>query len=402
MAQKARKVKTKIPLKGWCYLDKKRELAMPVAVNQPSDDDGVIRKAVRFFDRQIETLEIKPQDAITDSAEAFYLMKQRGITNVIVMGVHTNMCVLGRPFGIRQMVYQGQNVVLMRDMTDSMYNPRNEPYVNHHTGNDLVVAHIERNWCPTITSADFLGGKPFRFPGDKRQHLVVVIAEDEYQTIKTLPPFALKHFGAYFKVTCVYANSKNRNDIPGIEALNDADVAIWSIRRRTLPKRQLAVIRRYLASGKPLVAIRTTSHAFSLREGKPKDGLKQWSKFDQEVLGGNYHDHHGNELPTSVWALKRAADHPILQGVPTKEFRVFGSLYKNTPISTLAAPLMFGRVPGVKKQEPVAWTHQRPGGGRVFYTSLGHPKSFELPQFQRLLHNATYWCAGMPVPTMRK
>ena len=64
---------------------------LPVKVDQPSDDDGTIRKAVRFFDRQIETLQIKKGDAVTDSAEAFYLMEQRGIKNVIIMGVHTNM-----------------------------------------------------------------------------------------------------------------------------------------------------------------------------------------------------------------------------------------------------------------------------------------------------------------------
>ncbi|HCP13998.1 MAG TPA: protein-signal peptide and transmembrane prediction, partial [Planctomycetaceae bacterium] len=71
----------------------------------------------RAWTRQHPAIQIAAGDAITDSAEAFYLMKQRGIKNVIVMGVHTNMCVLGRPFSIRQMVLQGQNVVLMRDMT---------------------------------------------------------------------------------------------------------------------------------------------------------------------------------------------------------------------------------------------------------------------------------------------
>ncbi len=401
LAQQAPKVETKIPLQGWCHLDEKHEAQMPVSVDQPSDDDGTIRKAVRFFDRQIETLEIEEGDAITDSAEAFYLMKQRGIKNIIIMGVHTNMCVLGRPFGIRQMIYQGQNVVLMRDMTDSMYNPRDEPYVNHYTGNDLVFEHIERHWCPTITSADILGGKPFRFPGDKRQHLVVVMAEDEYETASTLPPFALKNFGACFKLTFVYANANDRNDLPGIDALNDADLAIWSIRRRTPPKRQLDVLRKYIADGKPLVAIRTSSHAFSLRKGQPADGLADWPEFDREILGGNYHDHYPNDVATYVRAIEEASEHPILQGVPTEEFRVFGSLYMNEPLATRAAPLMMGRVKDAEAPEPVAWTHQRPNGGRLFYTSLGHPKSFDVPAFERLLKNATYWAAGLPVPSDR-
>ena len=81
------------------------------------------------------------------------------------------------------------------------------------------------------------------------------------------------------------------------------------------------------------------------------------------------------------------------------EFRVFGSLYKNHPIATTAAPLMLGRVEGAKTPEPVAWTHQRSYCGRVFYTSLGHPKSFEVPAFKRLLRNATYWAADLPIPS---
>lgn len=118
------------------------------------------------WSREIATLEIKDGDAITDSAEAYYLMRQRGITNVIVMGVHENMCVLGRPFTIRQMVQLGQNVVLVRDLTDTMYNSRRRPFVDHFTGTDLVCWHIEKYWCPTVTSDQIIGGRPFRFAAD--------------------------------------------------------------------------------------------------------------------------------------------------------------------------------------------------------------------------------------------
>ena len=379
-------------------LDEAHEAKMPVSIAQPCDDDGAIRPAVRFYQRQIDTLEIVEGDAISAGAEAFYLMKQRGITNVILMGVHTNMCVLGQPFGIRQLVYQGQNVVLMRDITDSMYNPRDEPYVHHHTGNDLVFEHVERYWCPTITSADILGGEPFRFPDDKRKHLVVVMAEDLYDSATTLPPFVLRNFGRDFKITCVYANSTDRNDIPGIEVLNDADVAIWSIRRRTLPKHQLDICRQYIADGKPIIALRTTNHAFCLRRGEPGDGLDQWSSFDADVLGGSYRDHHGNDMKAVIYQAKDVARHPILQGVQSSEFQVCGSLYRIEPLATTAAPLLVGRVDGVETHEPVAWTHERPQRGKVFFTSLGHPGDFQLADFRNLLRNAVYWAADLPVP----
>lgn len=118
------------------------------------------------WSRQIATLEIHNEDALTDSREAYYLMRQRGITNVILMGVHENMCVLGRPFSIRQMVKLGQNVALVRDLTDTMYNSRRRPWVNHFVGNDLVAWHIEKYWCPTLTSDQVIGGPPFRFAAD--------------------------------------------------------------------------------------------------------------------------------------------------------------------------------------------------------------------------------------------
>jgi nicotinamidase-related amidase len=116
---------------------------------------------------QIDVLKIYDQDAISDSGvEIWNLMEERGIKNVILVGVHTNMCVLGRPFGLRQMAKNNKNVVLMRDMTDTMYNPARWPHVSHFKGTELIVEHIEKYVCPTITSDQLLGGAPFRFKGD--------------------------------------------------------------------------------------------------------------------------------------------------------------------------------------------------------------------------------------------
>jgi nicotinamidase-related amidase len=116
---------------------------------------------------QYASLKIHEVDAISDSGvEIWNLLEQRGISNVILVGVHTNMCVLGRPFGLRQMAKNGKNVVLMRDMTDTMYNPQRAPFVSHFRGTDLIIEHIEKFVCPTITSDQIIGGKAFRFKGD--------------------------------------------------------------------------------------------------------------------------------------------------------------------------------------------------------------------------------------------
>ncbi len=167
LAQQAPKVETKIPLQRWCYIDDANEAPLPIDDSDGGCDCEPKCRVYGPWKRQIAAIEIKEGDAITDSEEAYYLMRQRGIRNVIVMGVHMNMCVLGRPFSIRQMIYQGQNVVLMRDMSDTMYNPRMSPFVSHFDGNRLVAQHIERHWCPTITSSDLTGKPEFRFKNDR-------------------------------------------------------------------------------------------------------------------------------------------------------------------------------------------------------------------------------------------
>jgi nicotinamidase-related amidase len=168
LAQAAPSAAVKTPLQGWCSLDSVKEPALPIDDSDGGCDDSPQCEQALPWRHQIATIEIQPVDAITDSAEAYNLMRQRGVTNVIIMGVHQNMCVLGRPFSIRQMVYQGQNVVLMRDLTDSMYNSRRKPRVDHFTGNDLMAWHIEKYWCSTITSDQIVGGQAFRFSADTK------------------------------------------------------------------------------------------------------------------------------------------------------------------------------------------------------------------------------------------
>ncbi len=105
--------------------------------------------------RQIASIEIAPEDAISaDGKEVWNLFRQRGIKNLIMTGVHTNMCVLGRSFGIRQMTMLKVNTVLARDLTDCLYDPAKPPHVSHDRGTELIVEHIERHWCPSFLSSD--------------------------------------------------------------------------------------------------------------------------------------------------------------------------------------------------------------------------------------------------------
>jgi nicotinamidase-related amidase len=171
LAQSAPVVDSPKPLEESCPLDASHEPALPIDDSDGGCDCETPCRQHSPYTRQIASLEIAPEDAVTDSAEAYYLMRNRGVKNVIVMGVHTNMCVLGRPFAIRQLVAQDLNVLLMRDMTDTMYNSKMPPHVNHFRGTDLVVDHIERYWCGTVTSNDFTGKGVFHFAADKRNSI---------------------------------------------------------------------------------------------------------------------------------------------------------------------------------------------------------------------------------------
>lgn len=130
--------------------------------------------------RQIETLRIdQEKDAISDSGvEIWNLLEERRIDCVMLMGVHLNMCVAGRPFGLRQMAKNGKHVVLVRDLTDTMYNPQCWPFVSHTRGTELFTQHVEKHICPTITSDQIAGGKPFVFSnktaGPKRVQILLL------------------------------------------------------------------------------------------------------------------------------------------------------------------------------------------------------------------------------------
>jgi nicotinamidase-related amidase len=118
-------------------------------------DDCELGPVVRRHTRQHAGLDIIGFDGISDSGEEIYnYCAQEGIKNIVLMGVHTNYCILARPFGIRQMLKLGKNVVLARDLTDALYDPRQPPHVSHARGTEIVVEHIETYLCPSIMSAD--------------------------------------------------------------------------------------------------------------------------------------------------------------------------------------------------------------------------------------------------------
>ena len=169
-----------------------------------------------------------------------------------------------------------------------------------------------------------------------------------------------------------------------------------SIRRRVLPAAELQILRDHVAAGKPVIGIRTANHAFSLGRRKPPADKADWPEFDAEVFGGSYHGHLGNSLKSTI-QVNQTLLHPILRTMSRQPFDQGYSLYNVLPLASGTTVLATGTAAG-HPEEPVAWTFQRPDGGRSFYTSAGHPKDFADTQFRQLLLNGIYWSVGLEQP----
>ena len=212
-----------------------------------------------------------------------------------------------------------------------------------------------------------------------KPHIVLLSGESLYGSATTLPSFA-KRLGQEHGYRCTVIVRKEEHRFPSLDSLVQADLVIVFARRMELPGEQLDQVKQYIESGKPVIGLRTASHA-----------IQNWLEFDKLVLGGNYQGHHKNNLSGNASIVPAAKGHPILDGVAA-EFKMGGSLYKNTTLARAATPLLSGAVEG-HPAEPVAWTHSYKGN-RTFYTSLGHADDFANPNFYKLVTNAIAWCLG--------
>jgi nicotinamidase-related amidase/type 1 glutamine amidotransferase len=386
-------------------LPSEKDAVWPIDQSDGGCDDSPECKQGSPWTHQIDAIEIKANDAISDSgAEIAGLFWKMGIENVILMGVHTNMCVIGRSFGLRNMVRLGMNVVLMRDLTDTMYDSKQPPRVNHFTGNSLIFEYIEKYVCPTMVSTDITGHKQFRFKNDTRPLIAFITAENEYHTNQRFPEFAhelmlTRNVNCEFAVGKPLAEGPGVHNIENLQILKDAALVVMCVRRRALEPEKLQIIRDYMYSGNPLLAIRTSSHAFNangivsrssggiVKGDIPQtDQLAQWPDFDKDILGGNYHGHYGLEEVTMCNIVPGMEIHPLLKGVDPKGFSSPSWLYINHPLSSENAQvLMTGSVPD-KYPEPVLWVNNREKG-KVVYTSLGHWDDWKIESFHNIMLN---------------
>jgi type 1 glutamine amidotransferase len=241
-------------------------------------------------------------------------------------------------------------------------------------------------------------------PKKKNLHVVFISGSNEYVSHVTLKEYKRELEATYanVKVTILQANGplneKNEySNLDGTDVLKDCDVLLTFVRRTTISGKAIDDIKNYVASGKPLVALRTSSH-----------GFQSWPEFDKEVLGGNYNNHYKGEpekreigadgmaytvgeptgAPQVVTVNSENRSHPVLAGV--NDFVSKYSLYKTAPIASDAKLLLTGKTE--EGEEPVAWTREQKGS-KVVYIALGGVQDWRNPIFVRLVTNALFWAA---------
>lgn len=243
---------------------------------------------------------------------------------------------------------------------------------------------------------------------DKKPLVVFVTGDHEYSSEATMPIIAAELEKNYNMRTVVLKSAPDHNaeeNIPGLEILKDADLAVFYLRWRRLPADQLKHIDDYLKSGKPVMGFRTTTHGFNFPAGHPSES---WNAFGEFAFGTppgwgkSGHTHYGHESSTDVSVIASEKTNPILTGVPAA-FHVRSWLYHVVPDFPPkgSTPLLMGKAVDPDKtavENPVAWTWKTNWGGKSFFTTMGHPDDFKEEGLQRLVINAIHWTLGKDVP----
>lgn len=266
-----------------------------------------------------------------------------------------------------------------------------------------------RKWLlgvAAVAGAMAAGTSPSRLDAQGRApHVVFVTGDDEYRSEITMPMIAAmleKHHGIRTSVAYARPIPQTKTNIEGLEALDTADLMVMYTRFRALPDDQLARIMKYVDSGKPIVGLRTSTHAFLYPDGSAHVALND--AFGRDVFGQKWITHHGNKSTTQVSVTTASVSHPILRGVSAFPARSW--LYHVEPLNGPATILLegdslnsqqVGKHDKFPTHQPVAWTREHKGA-RVFFTTLGHPADLEQPSMRRLVVNGILWALGRDVP----
>lgn len=236
-------------------------------------------------------------------------------------------------------------------------------------------------------------------------HIVFVVGEGEYRSEVTMPALAKMLSEHYDFRTTVLIDEElhggEDNNIEGLDALETADLLVLYLRFRQLPDAQLALLQKYIDRGGPIIAFRTTTHAFAYDEDDNR--AEKWNNFGARELGAPWIYHYGHGASTDATLV---GEHPILTGV-SRKFHVRSWTYhvrpnyppKDAQVLGNGRPVFPDGERGDEETvNAIAWTHTHSGGGRVFTTTMGHPEDFRSSDFRRLIVNGVYWCLEREAP----
>jgi len=207
-------------------------------------------------------------------------------------------------------------------------------------------------------------------------HIHIISGAKEYGATESMNLYTVeleKQFDVRVTHTATIDKSK---DLPGLKALNDADLLIIYSRRLNAEKKDLRIIKKHLESGKPLLGIRTASH-----------GIQTYLELDKVYFGGSY-DGHDKSLQTKMHVNDEQSDHPILKGLSLDGWVRNDKPYYNFSNAKDTHTLISGSANN--KAHPMAWTRIK-GQQRIFYTSMGLQDDFKDKNFIGLLNNAVRW-----------
>jgi type 1 glutamine amidotransferase len=237
------------------------------------------------------------------------------------------------------------------------------------------------------------------FPAPARPKVVFVTGDDEYRSEYSMPALAgilESHHQLRTEVLFARPTPQSNKNIPGLDALRDADLAVLFLRWRELPEDQLAAILSYEKSGRPMAGFRTSTHSFKYPKGHPRE--TENDGFPLRVFGARWTRHHGH---LSTTRTTKAGPHEILNGVPS-ELTLPSWLYTVNPLQGPCQPILIGHAIHPQNgrddgPQPVVWTKET-GRTRVFFSTLGHPDDFRNDGFRRLAINGLLWALRLPVP----
>ena len=280
-------------------------------------------------------------------------------------------------------------------------------------------AHADDSWVVYSGKEGALAGKK----------VVLISGDEEYRSEEALPQLG-KILSARHGATCTVLfaidtktgeiNPNVNDNIPGMESLKDADLVVLGLRFRNLPDEQMEHFAAYVDSGRPIIGLRTSTHAFNNPKSKKFAAYswnsKEWDGgFGRQVLGETWISHHGKHGNQSTRGVPAPGQEnsPILRGIKPGEIWGPTDVYGvRLPLPGDSQPIVLGQVlKGMKPTDepvegkqndpmmPVAWTktYANKSGkpGRVFTTTMGASQDLESEGTRRLLVNASYWALGL-------